>query len=85
MKIKREKKSDFEEKRKSVSLVIRKGKVRDLFSNEAPNFVLTCKGMCLLAEPNSNNSLPSAFKSLLQEVNDMFSHEDAPMGLPSLR
>ncbi|TYK09768.1 Transposon Ty3-I Gag-Pol polyprotein [Cucumis melo var. makuwa] len=44
-----------------------------------------CKGRCLENEPNSNDGLPSAFKSLLQEFNDMFPHEDAPMGLPPLR
>ncbi|KAL4021479.1 hypothetical protein IC575_020280 [Cucumis melo] len=70
---------------KNVSLVMRKGEVRDLFSFEAPNFVLMCKGRCLENEPNSNDGLPSAFKSLLQEFNDMFPHEDAPMGLPPLR
>ncbi|KAA0025406.1 reverse transcriptase [Cucumis melo var. makuwa] len=44
-----------------------------------------CKGRCLENEPNSNDGLPSAFKSLLQEFNDMFPHEDAPTSLPPLR
>ena len=72
-------------KRENMSLVIRKEEMRDLFSNEAPNFVLVYKGMCLVAEPNSNDASPSAFKSLLQEFNDIFPHEDAPTGLPPLR
>ena len=41
--------------------------------------------MCLAIEPKTDEALPSAFKSLLQEFNDIFSHEDACMGLPSLR
>ena len=79
------KKSDFEKKIKNVSLVMRKGEVRNMFSFEAPTFVLMCKGKCLENEPNSNDGLPSAFKSLLQEFNDTFPHEDAPTGLPPLR
>ncbi|KAA0066639.1 RNA-directed DNA polymerase-like protein [Cucumis melo var. makuwa] len=42
-------------------------------------------GMCLVVKLNSNDALPSAFKYLLQEFNDMFPYEDAPMGLSSLR
>ena len=41
--------------------------------------------MRLVAKPNSNDILPSAFKSLLQEFSDMFPHEDASTGLPSIR
>lgn len=44
-----------------------------------------CKGMCLATERKSDYVLPSAFKSLLKEFNDMFPHEDASPGLPPLR
>ena len=45
------KKSDFEEKNKECELGYKKEGCRDLFSNEALNFVLVFKGMCLVAEP----------------------------------
>ncbi|KAA0040926.1 uncharacterized protein E5676_scaffold315G00780 [Cucumis melo var. makuwa] len=61
------------------------GEVRNMFSFKAANFVLMCKGKCLENEPNSNDGLPSTFKSLLEEFNDMFPYADAPTGLPPLR
>ena len=71
------KKSDFEEKRKNVSLVLRKGEVRNVLLSQDPKFVLMCKGLSLATEPKSDYVLPSVFKSLLQEFNDVFPHEDA--------
>ena len=41
-----------------------------------------CRGICLVIEQKTDDSLPSAFKFLLHEFNDMFLHEDACMGLP---
>ena len=58
--------------------------MRNMLAQE-PKFVLMCKGMCLAMEPKTDDSLPSAFKSLLQEFNDIFPHEDACTGLPPLR
>lgn len=67
-----------------MSLVIRMGEMRNMLAQE-PKFVLMCKGMCLAMEPKTDDALPSAFKSLLQEFNDIFPHEDACTGLPPLR
>ena len=39
----------------------------------------------MVVEPNTNDVLPSAFKYLLQEFNDMFPHEDASTGLPPFK
>ena len=51
---------------------MRKGEVRNMLSFEVPNFVLMCKGKCLENEPNSNDGLPSAFKSLYRNLMTCF-------------
>ena len=67
---KERKKNDFEDKRENVSLVVRKGEMRNMLAQE-PKFVLMCKGMCLAIEPKTDDALPSAFKSILLEFNDI--------------
>ena len=79
MKIKKEKKGYS-----MTCLVRRKGEMRNMLAQE-PKFVLMCKEMGLAIEQKTDDALPSAFKSLLQEFNDMFPHEDACTRLPPLR